>query len=131
MKDELHARKESQPVESAESSLCADGIAPLVAVPLQRLYKVRAAAKYLGVHEQTLRKFTEEGLIAAPLMGNCRVYTLEDLEACVASLPRWYYGAGERSGASNGDNNRDQQSKGPQRTPSDSTLKVLAGRKPV
>jgi excisionase family DNA binding protein len=109
MKDQLDTRKESQRVESAEVSLRANGISALVTVPLQRLYKVRAAAKYLGIHEQTLRKFTEEGLIPARLMGNCRVYTLEDLEAYVASLPRWYYGGGERSGASNGDNTGDQQ----------------------
>ena len=95
---------------SAECSAHSDTPARIVAfvtAPNQRLYKTRAAAKYLGLHEQTLRKLTEEGLIPARVMRGCRVYTLEDLEAYVVSLPRWYYRGGERSEASNGDNNRD------------------------
>ena len=77
----------------------------LVVVPNQRLFKMNAAAKYLGIHEQTLRKITDEGLLRARVMRGCRVYTLEDLDAYIASLPQWYYDAGERSEASNGDQN--------------------------
>jgi len=56
----------------------------LVVVPNQRLFKMSAAAKYLGIHEQTLRKITDEGALRARLMRGCRVYTLEDLDAYIA-----------------------------------------------
>jgi hypothetical protein len=79
----------------------------LVVVPNQRLFKMSAAAKYLGIHEQTLRKITDEGALRARLMRGCRVYTLEDLDAYIASLPEWYYDAGEKSEVSNGDHTND------------------------
>ena len=70
----------------------------LIQVPNQRLFGTKAAARYLGIHEQTLRKLTELGELAALRMGHRRVYRLEDLDAYIAALPRWYDGDGEKSG---------------------------------
>ena len=64
-------RRDLSSIPSAEISASADvamgKVVAFVAVPHQRLYKMRAAAKYLGIHEQTLRKLTDEGVIAAHL----------------------------------------------------------------
>ena len=70
----------------------------LIQVPNQRLFGTKAAARYLGIHEQTLRKITYLGEIAAHRMGHRRVYRLEDLDVYIDSLPRWYDGNGEKSG---------------------------------
>ncbi len=67
----------------------------LIQVPNQRLFSVKFAAKYLGVHEQTLRKITDLGEIKARRMGSRRVYTLEELDRFIDTLPRWYHGTGE------------------------------------
>ena len=70
-----------------------------IQVPNQRLFGTKAAAKYLGVHEQTLRKLTDLGEVAARRMGSRRVYALEDLDGYIESLPRWYdAGHGKESG---------------------------------
>ena len=37
----------------------------LIQVPNQRLFSTNAAAQYLGVHEQTLRKFVDLGRLPA------------------------------------------------------------------
>ena len=37
----------------------------LIQIPNQRLFSTRAAARYLGVHEQTLRKFVDLGHLCA------------------------------------------------------------------
>ena len=66
--------------------------------PNQRLFGMKAASRYLGLHEQTLRKLTDLGEIKARRMGSRRVYALEDLDSYIDSLPRWYHGPGERSG---------------------------------
>jgi excisionase family DNA binding protein len=73
----------------------------LIQVPSQRGFKTRAAAGYVGIHPQTLRKLTDEGKIRAKNMDGQRLYMLEDLNAYMESLDEWYYGAGERSEASN------------------------------
>ncbi len=44
----------------------------LIQVPSQRLFGPRAAARYLGVHEQTLKKMTDEGELQAKWMRNCK-----------------------------------------------------------
>lgn len=59
----------------------------LVRVPKRRLFSAKAAAQYLGVHEQTLRKITEDGSLAARRLGSRRIYKLEDLDAYIESLP--------------------------------------------
>ena len=70
----------------------------LIQVPNQRLFGMKAASRYLGLHEQTLRKLTDLGEIKARRMVSRRVYALEDLDSYIDSLPRWYHGPGERSG---------------------------------
>jgi excisionase family DNA binding protein len=77
----------------------------LVQVPNQRLFRMKAAARYLGIHQQTLRKLTDQGKVPALNADGKRTYRLEDLNAYIESLPQWYYGAGERSEASNEENN--------------------------
>jgi excisionase family DNA binding protein len=68
-------------------------------IPCQRLFGTKAAAHYLGIHEQTLRKLTDEGLIQSRRLGSRRVYllddldnfiALDDLDNFIASLPTWY-----------------------------------------
>ena len=103
-------RQEESPQTDFVNVLSDTGVAfgkitALVVVPNQRLFKMNAAAKYLGIHEQTLRKITDEGVLKARLMRGCRVYTLEDLDAYIVSLPEWYYDVGEKSEASNGESN--------------------------
>jgi excisionase family DNA binding protein len=78
----------------------------LIQVPNQRLFGTKAAAKYLGVHEQTLRKLTDTGDVTARRSGQRRVYCLEDLDQYIESLPQWYDTPREESGterSSNGD----------------------------
>ncbi len=67
----------------------------LIQVPNQRLFSVKAAARYLGLHEQTLRKFSDLGLLEARRLGSRRVFTLEELNQFVDGLPRWYDAVGE------------------------------------
>jgi len=70
-----------------------------VEVPNQRLFGTKAAAQYLGIHEQTLRKLTDLGELSARKMGSRRVYALEDLDRYIESLPQWYHaGHGKESG---------------------------------
>jgi excisionase family DNA binding protein len=59
-------------------------------IPSQRLFGTKAAARYLGLHEQTLRKLTAEGLVPSRRLGCRRVYLLDDLDHFIAGLPSWY-----------------------------------------
>ncbi len=70
----------------------------LIQVPNQRLFGIKAAARYLDMHAQTLRKLTDLGEIKARRLGERRVYPLEELDRFIDSLPEWYHGPGERSG---------------------------------
>ena len=70
----------------------------LIQVPNQRLFGTKAAARYLGIHVQTLRKLTDLMEIPAKRMGSRRVYTLEELNRYIDSLPEWYDRAGKESG---------------------------------
>ncbi|MBI4457273.1 MAG: helix-turn-helix domain-containing protein [Acidobacteria bacterium] len=67
----------------------------LIQIPNQRLFGVKAAARYLGIHEQTLRKMTDLGELPARKIGARRVYRLEDLDRYIDSLPQWYDRGGE------------------------------------
>ena len=62
----------------------------LIQVPRQRLFSTRAAAQYLGIHEQTLRKYADLGRISPRRLENRRVFTLEDLDSFIEKLPEWY-----------------------------------------
>ena len=59
----------------------------LLQVPNQRLFGPKAAAQYLGIHEDTLRKYADLGMLQARRLENRRVFTLEDLDAFIESLP--------------------------------------------
>ena len=67
----------------------------LIQVPNQRVFARQAAAKYLGICEDTLKKITDLGQIAARDFNGRRAYLLEELERFVESLPKWENGAGE------------------------------------
>ena len=70
----------------------------LIQVPNQRVFKVKAAALYLGVHPQTLREMTDLGEVTARWMRNRRAYLLEDLDAYIESLPEYNPGSGGNPG---------------------------------
>ncbi len=59
----------------------------LIHVPNQRLFKTKEAAKYLGIHPDTLRTYADLGRITPRRINNRRVFTLEDLDAFIDSLP--------------------------------------------
>jgi excisionase family DNA binding protein len=62
----------------------------LIQVPNQRLFGMRAAARYLGIHEQTLRKLADENTLVARQLGVHRVFLLEELDRFIEGLPAWY-----------------------------------------
>lgn len=62
----------------------------LIQVPNQRLFGIQAAARYLGVHEQTLRKLADLGEVRAHRLGARRVFRLEELNRFIDGLPDWY-----------------------------------------
>jgi hypothetical protein len=73
------------------------GTVTLVPVPSKRLFGPKAAADYLGVHEDTLKKMTALEQICAFNLNGRRAYRVEDLAAFVESLPEWYDSIGEKS----------------------------------
>ena len=66
-------------------------------VPNQRLFGPKAAARYLGICEDTLKKITDLEQIRAFKLNGRRAYRLEDLEQFITSLPGWYDDPGEKS----------------------------------
>ena len=62
-------------------------VCKLVPVPNQRLFKTKEAAKYLGIHPDTLRTYADIGRITPRRINKRRVFTLEDLDAFIDSLP--------------------------------------------
>ena len=66
----------------------------LIQVPNQRLFSTKAAAQYLGICTDTLRKYADLGVIQARVLCHRRVFSLEDLDALIDSLPA--YNACER-----------------------------------
>ncbi len=62
----------------------------VIQVPNQRLFSTKAAARYLGIHEQTLRKYADLGRILARRLEKRRVFTLEELDSFIEKLPQWY-----------------------------------------
>ena len=69
----------------------------LARVPNQRLFGPKAAARYLGICEDTLKKITDLEQIRAFKLNGRRAYRLEDLEQFIESLPGWYDEVGEKS----------------------------------
>ena len=69
----------------------------LIQVPSKALFRPSEAASYLGMHVQTLKKLTDELVIAAkwdPRMGR-RMYKWEALERYKNSLPEYNPDHGE------------------------------------
>jgi excisionase family DNA binding protein len=59
-------------------------------VPKQQLFSVGAAARYLGVSDDTLRKYADLGKIPVyRFMNGHRVFKLEDLNRLIDGLPLW------------------------------------------
>ena len=67
----------------------------LIQVPNQRLFGPAAAARYLGIDVDTLKKLTDQGKLAAYEFLGRRNYRLEDLDSLIESFPKWKNGAGE------------------------------------
>jgi len=59
----------------------------LLQVPSQRLFSTKAAAQYLGVHPDTLRKYADLGWIRPRKLERRRVFALEDLDTFINALP--------------------------------------------
>lgn len=76
------------------------GPVAIIQSPTQALYGPKAAAKYLGMHVQTLKKLTEEGVIEArwnPYL-NRREYLWTQLDAYIKNLEEYNPNHGEGSG---------------------------------
>ena len=75
---------------------------PLIQVPNQRLFSTKAAARYLGVHADTLRRYADLGWIRPRKLERRRVFTLEDLNSFIDGLPEYqsydYTAAGGKPG---------------------------------
>jgi excisionase family DNA binding protein len=62
----------------------------VISIPTQRLFGVSAAAQYLGVSDDTLRKYADLGDIPAyRFINGHRAFKLEDLNRLIDSLPPW------------------------------------------
>jgi len=61
----------------------------LIQVPNQRLFSTKAAAQYLGVHPDTMRKYADLGSIRARRLEKRRVFALEDLDTFIDALPEY------------------------------------------
>jgi len=75
----------------------------LIGIRNQRLFGPKAAARYLGICEDTLKKISDLGQLRAFNMNGRRAYRLEDLDAYIESLPGWYDSTGEKSAKVVGD----------------------------
>jgi excisionase family DNA binding protein len=58
-------------------------------VPVQRLYTVRAASRYLGLNPATLRRLSDLGELRARRVGTHRMFLKEDMDAWIESNPSW------------------------------------------
>jgi excisionase family DNA binding protein len=56
-------------------------LAAVYQVPTQRGFAVSEAAKYLGMHPQTLRRLSDLGEVPCRTFGKRRLFLLEDLDA--------------------------------------------------
>ncbi len=61
----------------------------LIQVPNQRLFSTKDAARYIGVHPDTLRKYADLGFIKAHQLERRRVFALEDLDRFIEDLPEY------------------------------------------
>lgn len=68
----------------------------LMQVPNQRLFKVQPAARYLGISDDSLKKYTDLGHLKAYMYNGFRVYKLEEMDALIDNLPEWDDARGEK-----------------------------------
>ena len=59
----------------------------LLQIPNQRLFSTKKSDRLLGVHPDSMRKYADLEWIEARRLLNRRVFTLEDLNAFIDSLP--------------------------------------------
>ena len=65
----------------------------LISIPNQRLFTVGAAAQYLGISDDTLRKYADLGQIPVyRFINGHRAFKLEDLDQLIDALPLWNAG---------------------------------------
>jgi len=62
----------------------------LLQIPNQRLFNTKAAAQYLGICPDTLRKYSDLGIVQPRRLGKCRAFILEDLNVFIESLPEYH-----------------------------------------
>ncbi len=74
----------------------------LIQVPNQRLFSTKDAARYIGVHPDTLRKYADLGFIKAHQLQRRRVFALEDLDRFIEGLPEYTPAAYNLSGGKPG-----------------------------
>ena len=67
-----------------------------VAVPSQALFGPKAAAKFLGISIDTLKKKTDLGEIPVYEFDGRRAWKWHDLQALIDSLPEWENRSGEK-----------------------------------
>lgn len=68
----------------------------LIQVPNQRLFIMSAAARYLGISDDSLKKYTDLGQIKAYDFNGRRAYRLEDMDYLIENLPQWDDSRGEK-----------------------------------
>ena len=61
----------------------------LIQIPNQRAFSVTEAARYLGMHPQTLRKLSDLGAVPCRRAGKHRLFLLEDMDRWLESQPKW------------------------------------------
>ena len=58
-------------------------------VPSKRLFRVAEAARYLGISDDSLRKYADLGEIPVYCFHRRRAFKLEDLNQLIGNLPLW------------------------------------------
>ena len=61
----------------------------VIQTPTQRAFRTDEAAKYLGLHPQTLRRLCDLGKIPARRLNRRRMFLLEDLDAWLNRQEKW------------------------------------------
>ena len=61
----------------------------LIQATSQRLFNTNQAAQYLGISDDSMRSYADEGLINARRLKQRRVFAREDLDAFIDSLPEY------------------------------------------
>ena len=74
----------------SDKTIMAGKLIGLIQVPNQRLFTVSPAARYLGISDDTLRKYADLGQIPVyRFINGHRVFKLEDLNRLIDALPLW------------------------------------------